>query len=56
MKNVGLAQPSAVQASLYRLHFGNPEISPVAYIFTPIGFTSATPKSALQAFIFIIST
>jgi hypothetical protein len=53
---VGLAQPSAVQASLYRLHFGNPEISPVAYIFSPTGFTSATPKSALQAFIFIIST
>jgi hypothetical protein len=35
---VGLAQPSAVQASLYRLHFGNPEISLVAYIFSPTGF------------------
>ena len=52
---VGLAQPSAVQASLqrYRLHFGNPDISPLGYIFSCTGFTSATPKSARQAFIFI---
>jgi hypothetical protein len=34
---VGLAQPSAVQASLYRHHF------------SATGFTSATPKSALYA-------
>jgi hypothetical protein len=54
-KSVGLAQPSAVQASLqrYRLHFGNPDISPLGYIFSCTGFTSATPKSARQAFIFI---
>jgi hypothetical protein len=53
---VGLAQPSAVQALLqrYRLHFGNPDISPLGYIFSCTGFTSATPKSARQAFIFII--
>jgi len=53
---VGLAQPSAVQASLqrYRLHFGNPDISPLGYIFSCTGFTSATPKLARQAFIFII--
>ena len=50
---VGLAQPSAVQASLYRHHFGNPDISPLGYIFSCTGFTSATPKSARQAFIFI---
>jgi hypothetical protein len=38
---VGLAQPSAVQASLqrYRLHFGNPEISLIRYIFSCTGFT-----------------
>jgi hypothetical protein len=33
---------SAIQAmlvQLYRLHFGNPEISPLGYIFSPIGFT-----------------
>jgi len=24
---------------LYRLHFGNPEISPISYIFSPTGFT-----------------
>jgi len=38
---VGLAQPSAVQASLqrYRLHFGNPEISLIRHIFSCTGFT-----------------
>jgi hypothetical protein len=33
---------SAIQAmlvQLYRLHFGNPEISPLGYIFSPTGFT-----------------
>jgi hypothetical protein len=30
---VGLVQPSAVQASLYRLQFGNPEISPTGFHF-----------------------
>ena len=36
-----IIQASAVQASLqrYRLHFGNPEISPLGYIFSPTGFT-----------------
>ena len=50
---------SAIQAmlvQLYRHHFGNPDISPLGYIFSCTGFTSATPKSALQGFIFIIST
>jgi hypothetical protein len=39
--SVGLAQPSAVQASLqrYRLHFGNPEISLIRHIFSCTGFT-----------------
>jgi hypothetical protein len=54
-KSVGLAQPSAIQASLqrYKLHFSNPDISPLSYIFSYTSFTSATPKSARQAFIFI---
>jgi hypothetical protein len=32
-EDVGLAQPSAIQASLYRLHFGNPEISLTGFYF-----------------------
>jgi len=39
----------AVQVSLqrYKLYFGNPEISPIRYIYSCTSFTSATPKSAL---------
>jgi len=33
---VGLAQPSAVQASLYRLHFGNPENLPCSLHFSAL--------------------
>jgi len=47
---VGLAQPSAVQASLYRLHFGNPEICPVAYIFQPyrLSFSLFLPNYSIE--------
>ena len=49
---VGLAQPSAVQASLYRLHFGNPEICPVAYIFQPYRLHFGNPEISPTGFHF----
>ena len=50
---VGLAQPSAVQASLYRLHFGNPEICPVAYIFQPYRLYFGNPEISPIGFYFL---
>jgi hypothetical protein len=33
-----LAPRHTIQASLYKLYFGNPEISLIAYIFSPTSF------------------
>jgi hypothetical protein len=52
-KRVGLAQPSAVQASLYRLHFGNPEISPTGFHFCNFYLIIAWNAKTIGVFISI---